>query len=304
MDRSLALPALVLLDEVGAGTDPAEGGALGTAVIDHFRRRGAHLVATTHFDVLKTYASTTEGVESAAFGFDPATFAPTYRLVYGSPGRSLAIEIASRLGMPAGVIAAARGNLSDREAQLQAHLDRVDRELQALETERRAVAQERGTLAENERKLRSREAAVKERELVARRRLEAKLDDQLREARKEIDAIIEGLKAKATVLRDQSGHRSAPADHHRRGRHGPGRGARAALDTALAKVKDGAGALPAARARGARRRDRRTGSRVAVGPFGLEGVVLELHGKHVGRRRERQAAARAARPTCASSAAR
>ena len=72
MDRGLALPALVLLDEVGAGTDPAEGGALGTAVIDHFRRRGAHLVATTHFDVLKTYASTTEGVESAAFGFDPA----------------------------------------------------------------------------------------------------------------------------------------------------------------------------------------------------------------------------------------
>ena len=223
MDRGLALPALVLLDEVGAGTDPAEGGALGTAVIDHFRRRGAHLVATTHFDVLKTYASTTDGVESAAFGFDPATFAPTYRLVYGSPGRSLAIEIASRLGMPAGVIAAARGNLSDREAQLQAHLDRVDRELQALETERRAVAQERGTLAENERKLRSREAAVKERELAARRRLEAKLDDQLREARKEIDAIIEGLKAKATVLRDRERPTVGARDQHRRGRHGEGR---------------------------------------------------------------------------------
>ena len=116
MDRGLRLPALVLLDEVGAGTDPAEGGALGTAVIDHFRKRGAHLVATTHFDVLKTYASTTEGVESAAFGFDPANFAPTYRLVYGSPGRSLAIEIASRLGMPASVVAAARGNLSERES--------------------------------------------------------------------------------------------------------------------------------------------------------------------------------------------
>jgi DNA mismatch repair protein MutS2 len=198
MDRSLALPALVLLDEVGAGTDPAEGGALGTAVIDHFRKRGAHLVATTHFDVLKTYASTTEGVESAAFGFDPATFAPTYRLVYGSPGRSLAIEIASRLGMPASVVAAARGNLSERESQLQAHLDRVDTELHGLEAERRADMQERAALAENDRKLRSREAAVKDRELAARRRLEVKLDDQVREARKEIDAIIEGLKAKAT----------------------------------------------------------------------------------------------------------
>ena len=63
MDRTLALPALVLLDEVGAGTDPVEGGALGIAVIDHFRRRGAHLIATTHYDALKSYASTTEGVD-------------------------------------------------------------------------------------------------------------------------------------------------------------------------------------------------------------------------------------------------
>jgi len=280
MDRSLALPALVLLDEVGAGTDPAEGGALGTAVIDHFRKRGAHLVATTHFDVLKTYASTTEGVESAAFGFDPSTFAPTYRLVYGSPGRSLAIEIASRLGMPASVVAAARGNLSERESQLQAHLDRVDRELHGLEAERRAVMQERAALAENDRKLRSREAAVKDRELAARRRLEVKLDDQVREARKEIDAIIEGLKAKATVLRDKSGQRSAPAIST--GVAGAARAeAREALDAALAKVKDAAGGLAAPEpAQRAEAGELQVGSRVEVAPFGLAGVVLELHGKH------------------------
>jgi DNA mismatch repair protein MutS2 len=279
MDRSLTLPALVLLDEVGAGTDPAEGGALGTAVIDHFRKRGAHLVATTHFDVLKTYASTAEGVESAAFGFDPATFAPTYRLVYGSPGRSLAIEIASRLGMPATVVAAARGNLSERESQLQAHLDRVDKELHGLESERRAVAQERAALAEHERKLRAREAAVKDRELAARRRLEAKLDDQVREARKEIDAIIDGLKAKATVLRDKSGQRSAPAIST--GVAGAARAeAREALDAALAKVRDGAGALPAPEpAQRAEAGALQIGSRVEVAPFGLAGVVLELHGK-------------------------
>jgi len=278
MDRGLMLPALVLLDEVGAGTDPAEGGALGTAVIDHFRQRGAHLVATTHFDVLKTYASTAEGVASAAFGFDPANFAPTYRLVYGSPGRSLAIEIASRLGMPAGVVAAARSNLSERESQLQAHLDRVDRELHGLETERRAVTQERAALAENERKLRSREAAVKDRELAARRRLEAKLDDQVREARKEIDAIIEGLKAKATVLRDKSGHRSAPAIST--GVAGAARAeARDAIEAALAKVKDGAGTLPAPEP-AAPAGELQVGSRVEVTPFGLTGVVLELHGKH------------------------
>ena len=91
---ALAVPALVLLDEVGSGTDPIEGGALGVAIVDHFRRRGATVIATSHYDALKTYASTTEGVASAAFGFDAETFAPTYQLIYGSPGRSLALEIA------------------------------------------------------------------------------------------------------------------------------------------------------------------------------------------------------------------
>ena len=101
MDRALEPPSLVLLDEAGGGTDPNEGGALATAIIDHFRKRGAMVVATTHFDALKTYASTTEGVTSAGFGFNPQTFAPTYRLHYGSPGSSLALEIATRLGLPA-----------------------------------------------------------------------------------------------------------------------------------------------------------------------------------------------------------
>ena len=108
MDKALALPALVLLDEAGGGTDPNEGGALATAIIDHFRRRGAMVVATTHFDALKTYASTTEGVASAGFGFNPETFAPTYRLHYGSPGSSLALEIATRLGLPGDIIEQAR----------------------------------------------------------------------------------------------------------------------------------------------------------------------------------------------------
>src|SRR6058998_3902449 len=114
MDRALATPALVLLDEVGSGTDPIEGGALGVAIVDHFRRRGATVVATSHYDALKTYASTTEGVASAAFGFELETFAPTYQLIYGSPGRSLALEIAARLGLNASVIDAARKNLSAR----------------------------------------------------------------------------------------------------------------------------------------------------------------------------------------------
>ena len=108
----------MLLDEMGAGTDPVEGGALGTAMIDHLKQRGALIVVTTHNDALKSYGSTTPGVTCAGFGFDPETFAPTYRLSYGSPGRSLALEIAERLGMPSSIIAAAREQRGEREAQL------------------------------------------------------------------------------------------------------------------------------------------------------------------------------------------
>src|SRR5438034_5779356 len=150
MDRALAPPALVLLDEVGSGTDPIEGGALGVAIVDHFRRRGATVIATSHYDALKTYASTTNGVTSAAFGFDAETFAPTFRLIYGSPGRSLALEIAARLGLNASVVAAARQNLTARAAQLSEHLAKIDKDLRALEHEQRLVARERETLTATE----------------------------------------------------------------------------------------------------------------------------------------------------------
>ena len=113
MDRALEMPALVLLDELGAGTDPVEGGALGMALVDHFKARGALVLATTHYDALKSYAATTPGVVAAAFNVNPETFAPTYRLIYGSPGASLALDMAARLGLPASIVAAARGFRTD-----------------------------------------------------------------------------------------------------------------------------------------------------------------------------------------------
>jgi DNA mismatch repair protein MutS2 len=85
MTRDLRLPALVLLDEVGAGTDPTEGGALGVAIVDHFRRIGAMVVATTHHGLMKAYAQSTPGVACASFGYDPATYAPD---LPSGPGRS------------------------------------------------------------------------------------------------------------------------------------------------------------------------------------------------------------------------
>jgi len=287
MDRDMVQPALVLLDEVGAGTDPVEGGALGTAVIDHFRRRGAHVVATTHYDSLKSYASTSQGVASAAFGFDPETFAPTYRLVYGSPGRSLALEIAARLGMPPDVIAAARANLGEREKQLAQHLAKVDTDLRSLEHERRLVARERETLADSEQRLRSREDAVRQREDTFRRRLNEQLDDQLREARREIDTVIDGLKTRATELAEQAARRAAHAIST--GDAGSARAdARAAIDRVVDRLKHVDESIPTSERGDAAARQTPSGPavqltagvRVAVGALGLEGTVIHVHDGH------------------------
>ena len=286
MDRNLALPALVLLDEVGAGTDPSEGGALGIAIIDHFRTRGAYLIATTHYDSLKSYASTTAGVEGAAFGFDPDTFAPTYRIVYGSTGRSLAIEIAARLGMPPSVIATARDNLSAPEKQLADHLARIDSESRVIGQERQALVQQRLAMADAERRLRQREDVVRDREDKIRRRIDARLDDHLRDARREIDTVIENLKTRAAALSEQAAVRLKSGDRLRAagvstGDTGASRAAaRAALDQIADRMRGatttGAPSLeaPAALAE----RPVRVGSRVTVGALGVEGTVIELQG--------------------------
>ena len=211
MNRALELPALVLLDEVGGGTDPAEGGALGAAVIDHFKARGALVIATTHDDALKSYAATTAEVAAGAFGFDPDTYAPSYRLIYGAPGRSLALEIAERLGMPAAVVDAARKRRSTRESMLADHLARVDRELAAIERDRRTLEKDRAALRAESDALAARETQIAEREARVKQRLDEKIGDRLREARAEIDAVVADLKSRAESLADQAERRSKAA---------------------------------------------------------------------------------------------
>jgi len=271
MDRDLEVPGLVLLDEIGSGTDPVEGGALGVAVVDHFRRRGATLIATSHYDALKSYASTTDGVASAAFGFQPSTFAPTYELLYGSPGRSLALEIAARLGLAPAVIAAARQNLTAREAQLAEHLARIDHDIRALEHDRRLAARERDALAIAETRLREREQTLAQREESSRKRLAHELDAQVREGRKQIEGVIAKLKQKTQALADEAARRSVNT-----GAAGAARAeARDALDAVAAAVLQPADAatVPAGPTVPVT-----IGARVVLGALGLEGVVSSVHG--------------------------
>jgi DNA mismatch repair protein MutS2 len=275
MNSALELPALVLLDEAGAGTDPVEGGALAMAMIDHFRLRGAKVVATTHYDALKTYAATTEGAMAAGFGFDPKTFAPTYRLNYGSPGSSLALEIATRLGLPASIIEQARTHRSERESQLAEHLARVEKDVQQLEHERRLAARERQTLADTAAKLQAREGELRNREETFRRRLDERINERLRDAKREIDSVVESLKAKTHALASQAerGARLIPT-----GQTGGARAdARAAIDAIGERLRSASDTASSAQPQVDPGRVAAVGDRVLVGGLGLEGIVQSIH---------------------------
>jgi DNA mismatch repair protein MutS2 len=126
--------SLVLLDEAGTGTDPAEGGALALAVLDHLRAAGARSVVTTHLNMIKSYAFLHERVENAAVEFDPKTLAPTYRLHYGVPGASSAFTIARTLGIPAQVLAQADSYLGSEERDGLAMVEQLNQARTELET--------------------------------------------------------------------------------------------------------------------------------------------------------------------------
>jgi DNA mismatch repair protein MutS2 len=276
MDRDLQLPALVLLDEVGTGTDPNEGGALATAIVQHFHQRGALIIATTHFDAVKTWGIGTEGVAVAAFAFDPQNFAPTYRLLYGAPGRSLAIEMAQRLGMPQSVIAAARGYLSDDQKRLQAHLARLDAQARALESDRVKLERERRAFNETNVELSKREQSLAEREEVFKKRLNERLDERLRQARRDVDAVIDQLKEKSEAIAEKASLRAAVNT----GETGSARAeARAEIDRIVEDLRHPAapGSAPA-RAAALQTAAPEVGAKVTVGGLGLEGIVVSIDG--------------------------
>ena len=192
--RNLRPNALVLLDEVGAGTDPGEGASLACAVLEELRRKDARVIATSHYGELKTYAFLTEGVQNASVEFDEATLAPTYRLLQGVPGSSNAFAIAKRLGMPDGILAEARTNLtgSDQTADLLRELeegrrkaisDARDAERARIEAQmlRRKYQEELNNLEALRREARQR-ATEDARQLI--RRAQDRVENTIRELRR------------------------------------------------------------------------------------------------------------------------
>ncbi len=215
MTEDLAEPALVLLDEVGAGTDPTEGGALGVAIVDHFRKCGAMVVATTHHGLMKAYAQSTPGVACASFGYDPLTYEPTYRLALGVPGRSLALEMAERLGLPAAVVADARSRRDLKQAQAEDLLARLEKDQAELELAKDRLAGEqlelhaaraRVEILEREAKVKKKSDAEAFARELRRRTEEAarKASEAIREAVGRVEATRRSAAAEGTKARTEA----------------------------------------------------------------------------------------------------
>ncbi len=269
MTADLEPPALVLLDEVGAGTDPTEGGALGVAIVDGFRRRGAFVVATTHHGVMKGYAQSTAGVACASFGYDERSYEPTYRLQLGAPGRSLALEMAARLSLPSDMLEDARARRDTKQAQAEELLKTLEQKQAEIAREERRVAglrqdaeQAAARAADAERAI----AARKKTELEAfARELRRRADEA---ARRATDAIQQAVQKLEATRRSAS---SAAAQARRQAIGEIQKAHEEVLrdQQALGLLADAPSAsLPLA-----------LGSRVKVATLGVVGEVVELHGE-------------------------
>ena len=184
--------SLVLLDELGSGTDPVEGAALAIAVIRRLMENGAKIMVTTHYQELKVFAIDSPSVQNASCEFDIATLRPTYRLIVGSPGKSNAFAISESLGMPSDIIEDAKGRVSDANTRLEEVIGKLEASRLELEREKEQITKLRIQAQEHE------SAVRKEREEI-----EAAKSDELEKARLRAMTIIEQTKAESNELLDE-----------------------------------------------------------------------------------------------------
>ncbi len=213
--RQADAQTLVLMDELGAGTDPSEGAALAMAILEELYDRGAKTVATTHYSELKTFAYSREGIENASVEFDVSTLRPTYRLLIGQPGRSNAFEIAYRLGLDKKVVERARSFQTQEEREVATLIQNLEETQKAAEAEHLAAEtahREADRLREECRTLQEKLDAQRE-SILAKAREQAQ--SIVKEARQETEAVIASLKEE---LARETGQAKLNLAHKARGK--------------------------------------------------------------------------------------
>jgi DNA mismatch repair protein MutS2 len=204
--------SLVLLDELGAATDPEEGGALGVAIVDHFRALGAFAVVSTHLPALKTFAATTAGVRNASMGFDAQTLSPNYRLAVGIPGQSAGLAMARRFGIAEAVIARAEQVLGTHAQQAATFLQHLQEQVEQHETAQRNLRIAEQRLREKERDL----AEKWERQRTLRlAELEQRVGQLIGRLEGETRAALEKLEEDSETRRVAKQAQRATAQRHR-----------------------------------------------------------------------------------------
>ncbi len=191
--------SLVLIDELGSGTDPAEGAALASAILEELTRRGTFTVATTHLGALKLLATEIPGLVNASLQFDEEALSPTYRLIKGIPGRSYGLAIARRLHLPAGVLSRAGERFTSGErdvAELLSQLQRREVELREREEETTSMA---ARTEERHRDVMARERELRAAERSAESRARQEARQYLMDARAEVDRAIRELRESAAL---------------------------------------------------------------------------------------------------------
>jgi DNA mismatch repair protein MutS2 len=186
--------SLVLLDELGSGTDPEEGGAIAMAILDYLAEKKARLVATTHHGILKNYGYAREGVENASVEFDSQTLSPTYRIVMGIPGESRAVEIAARNGLDRTIIAGARRYLAEERADISALIAGLREKSRELDTAGRARHAEEQRLREERRAADLKALRLRQKELELKSSGLGKFRELLAESRKTLENLVREVK--------------------------------------------------------------------------------------------------------------